>query len=244
MEVVIKMICESMNFAAWFQDNIYTNIFTIITVVISGLVSLAISAKYYKKGDRENVKMSVIYPIIKLLNERYSKVNYDKLCEISQSYSVKYLNATEQKLLSNLVDAYESISTYDEIKVYAKSLDAYFKYELKKNKVDLKIIPKECGDETVYEYPEGMFRLPDILEEILRKYDLVIEAYECQEEVVVVYNYFCKQWYNSNNINFFKDCSFDKVLTKTKIQKVWDKKFENVDNAKKEFLKLDIVRTI
>lgn len=56
-----------MSFKEWFDTNWYSNCFTMITVVLSGIVSLIISAVYYHKGNRNNLKMSVIYPIVRLL---------------------------------------------------------------------------------------------------------------------------------------------------------------------------------
>ena len=52
-------------FFAWIidQNNINANIFTLITVILSGLISWIISAIFYNKGNRENLKLSVIYPI-------------------------------------------------------------------------------------------------------------------------------------------------------------------------------------
>lgn len=38
-----------MNFIKSFCDNWYANCFTLITVVLSGIISLAISALYYHK---------------------------------------------------------------------------------------------------------------------------------------------------------------------------------------------------
>jgi len=75
-----------MNFIKWFCDNWYANCFTLITVVLSGIISLAISALYYRKGNRNNLRMAVIHPIIRLLEEAYTRQNYKLLCEISKEY--------------------------------------------------------------------------------------------------------------------------------------------------------------
>mgnify|MGYP004465085921 FL=1 len=45
-----------MNFQQWFNNNWYSNCFTIITVIVSGIISLVISATYYHKGNRNNLK--------------------------------------------------------------------------------------------------------------------------------------------------------------------------------------------
>lgn len=66
-----------MSFKEWFDTNWYSNCFTMITVVLSGIVSLIISAVYYHKGNRNNLKMSVIYPIVRLLKDGYTRQNYN-----------------------------------------------------------------------------------------------------------------------------------------------------------------------
>lgn len=68
-----------------------SNWLTIVSILISGVISLVISAVYYYKGNRSNLQMTVLFPIMRLLNESYSKKNYKRLCELSQSYCVKYL---------------------------------------------------------------------------------------------------------------------------------------------------------
>lgn len=44
-------------------DNINTNIFTVISVVLSGLISWGISAIYFSRGNRNNLRASVLCPI-------------------------------------------------------------------------------------------------------------------------------------------------------------------------------------
>lgn len=62
----------SMSFIEWFLSNWYANCFTIITVVLSGLISLIISAVYYRKGNRNNLRMAVIHPIINYFLQRHN----------------------------------------------------------------------------------------------------------------------------------------------------------------------------
>ena len=42
-------------------DNINTNIFTVISVVLSGLISWGISAIYFSRGNRNNLRASDVY---------------------------------------------------------------------------------------------------------------------------------------------------------------------------------------
>ena len=42
-----------------------------MAIFISAIASLLISKRYYDKANRESVLMTVIFPIVKLLNQRY-----------------------------------------------------------------------------------------------------------------------------------------------------------------------------
>lgn len=82
------------------QNNINANIFTLITVILSGLISWIISVIFYNKGNRENLKLSVIYPIKDILDEKYSWKNYNKLANIRNSYSTRYLKEEEKEVVN------------------------------------------------------------------------------------------------------------------------------------------------
>lgn len=89
-----------MSFEEWFYSNFYINCFTMITIMLSGIISLIISAYYYYKGNRNNLKMSVIYPISILLSDKYNCENYDLLCKISSEYSTRYMFKNETKKIA------------------------------------------------------------------------------------------------------------------------------------------------
>ena len=80
-------------FIKWFLENWNANIFTLFTVLLSGIISLIISAAYYRKGNRNNLKMSVIHPIISILNDSYSRNNYKKIEEIARERAKQLFNA-------------------------------------------------------------------------------------------------------------------------------------------------------
>ena len=51
-----------------------------MAIFISAIASLLISKRYYYKAKRENVLMSVIFPIVKLLEQRdYTRKDYEEL---------------------------------------------------------------------------------------------------------------------------------------------------------------------
>lgn len=80
----------------WYNTDFYNIIFTLITVGLSGLISLIISHIYFWNGNRNNLKMSVIYPLIDLLKRQYTNDNYQKIVKLSKDYSVRYLKKRER----------------------------------------------------------------------------------------------------------------------------------------------------
>lgn len=143
-------------FIKWFLENWNANIFTLFTVLLSGIISLIISAAYYRKGNRNNLKMSVIHPIISILNDSYSRNNYKKMEKISKEYSVRYFKRKELKKLNTLLETYKEISAYNDIQINADSLFSYFEYKLKKEGIDPKPFPIEY--EVVLRQEKGLIK--------------------------------------------------------------------------------------
>lgn len=232
-----------MSFADWFELNRYSNYFTLATVVVSGIVSLIISAIYYRKGNRNSLKMTVIHPIIRILNDGYSRKNYENLCELVKDYSSRYLNKKEMETINDLLDKYKAVSVYNDAAVTADILFSYFQYKLKKNKINPKPVPVEYDGEFVYsDYPPDLWYLSEDLEKVFKRYDLDYELEECTENVISLYRYYCKKYYTSQTIKFFDDYTLQEVLKKSEIRKKWDEKFFEVEKAKETFFGLKIVR--
>ncbi len=232
-----------MDFIKWFCDNWYANCFTIITVVLSGIISLAISAVYYRKGNRNNLKMAVIHPIIRLLEEAYTRQNYNILCDISKEYSVRYMSKNEAKKLTLLLSAYKEVSSYNDIYVSANILFSYFEYTLKKNNIEVKPVPFEHEGEIIYyDYPPDLHYLSNDLERLLNKIEPELQPGEFKEAVIELYEHYCKEYYTSEKIEYFEDYTIKEVMSKSKIRQKWNEKFDDAQKAKEQFLSLKIVR--
>lgn len=149
-------------FVKWFLNNWNANIFTLFTVLLSGIISLIISAAYYRKGNRNNLKMSVIHPIISILNDGYLRNNYKNIEKISREYSVRYFKRKELKKLNTLLETYKEISGYNDIQINADSLFSYFEYKLEQEGVDPKPFPIEYEGEVVAtQHPPDLFYLSE-----------------------------------------------------------------------------------
>lgn len=137
--------------------NKYANMFTMISVILSGILSWLISAIYYSIGNRNNLEVSVLYPISRLLEKKPSRAGYKRLVEYTKDYSMKYLKREERKIVMSLVTAYEAVSNYRYESVCVDSLSSYFKEKLKENGIDLSPIPIYIDGEVVdFDVPVDM----------------------------------------------------------------------------------------
>ena len=230
-------------FIKWFLNNWNANIFTLFTVLLSGIISLMISAAYYRKGNRNNLKMSVIHPIISILNDSYSRNNYKKMEKISKEYSVRYFKRKELKKLNTLLETYKEISAYNDIQINADSLFSYFEYKLKKNNINPKPVRVEYEGEYVYDdYPPDIFFLSEGLKKILKETPFELESAECEEKISTLYNWYCKEYYAAEPLKYFDDYSLDEVLKKSNIRVKWNEKFDEIQKAKNKFLNLRIAK--
>lgn len=231
-------------FCEWFVSNMYSNIVTVLSVAISGFISLAITAIYYHMGNRNNLKMSIIYPIKRLLEEPYTRKNYDKLCDLSKEFSSKYLHKSEKKIILLMLEAYKEVSKYNEICVNADSLFSYFGYTLKKNGIEPKVCPITDieGNLIAYDYPSEVNYLAEDIKSVLTEQEDCFDQDDCESSVINLYRHYCENYYGTNKIVFFSDYSFNQVLGMSKTRKKRDKTFDKMRELEEKFLHLRIAR--
>ncbi|MCC8103701.1 MAG: hypothetical protein LIP11_16110 [Clostridiales bacterium] len=105
------------------------------TVLLSALISLVISASYYKKGNRDNLKMSVVYPMLEILQDKnYSGENNDKFHHIVENYCVRYFSKKERATFLELFNQYQFAVGYHEHELQSKLVFDYMINVIKKEK--------------------------------------------------------------------------------------------------------------
>lgn len=235
--------CNVDKLIEWINSDIYSIVFTLITVLLSGVISLLISAVYFHVGNRNNLKMSVVYPIKRLLEEPCSTQNYKKLCSLSEEYSAKYFKKAEKKIILQMLEIYKEVSTYNEIWINADILFSYFEYTLKKNGIEPKVCPITDidGNLIAYDYPLEVNYLVEDIVSVLEEQEKYFDPDECETSVIKLYRYYCENYYGANDIVFFSDYSYSQVLEMSKTKKKWDKTFDNMRKIKEKIFNLKIV---
>lgn len=223
--------------------NINSNIFTLISVLLSGIVSWVISAAYFYKGNRDNLRISMVYPIQRLLEKRPTWDKYMALTELAKDYSAKYLKNRERIVIDNLLLAYKSVCNYSYESVCAESLFSYFKYKLKKNGIDPSPIPVYIEGELVdVEFPPDMLYMQDELARVVEQYLPEFDTENCEKAIIKLFDIYTKKCYTDTKIIFFDDSSITNVLKKSKNRKGWNEKFNHYKEAKENFLNMKVVK--
>lgn len=151
-----------------------------MAIFISAIASLLISKRYYDKANRESVLMMVIFPIVKLLNEKYyTRNDYEALFEINSSYAVKYLRKKERNKLLELLSAYRDVCKYSKENADTSCIMAYYNYKLKEKGIN----PKPCaitdddGEVVADDFPPDYNYLQDYVYKIVSSFDFIWYIY-------------------------------------------------------------------
>lgn len=234
----------------WLLKNECANLFTLFSIIVSGLISLVISKYYYKKGNRENLEMSVIVPLCSLLSNGINKDNYEKFEQLMGNYNIRYLSEDEKNTLIELRNNYESMYKNTEEDAQAECLCKYYLYVLKCNKIRTHIVPV-LSDEGIedYEIPyDTISRLEAQLKTIFNEYNSCCygeELEDVQETINILFNGYTKNDFGvRNKINYFENHSLKEVLETSKYIKKWKKQGEQYYKIRNEFLNLKICKNV
>lgn len=218
-----------------------------MAIFISAIASLLISKRYYDKANRESVLMMVIFPIVKLLNEKYyTRNDYEALFEINSSYAIKYLRKKERNKLLELLSAYRDVCKYSKENANTSCIMAYYNYKLKENGIN----PKPCaitdddGEVVADDFPPDYNYLQDYVYKIVSSFDFIESPEECTIKIADAFKCYTEKYYTGEEITYFKDYSIEKVIELSEISKKWNDKFRRADKSKEEFLNLPICKKV
>lgn len=218
-----------------------------IAIFISAIASLLISKRYYDKANRESVLMTVIFPIVKLLEKRnYTRKNYEALFEINCSYAVKYLRKKERNKLLALLSAYRDVCRYSKENADTSCIMQYYIDNLRENGIN----PKPCaikdddGEVVADDFPPDYNYLENYVCEIVSSYDFIESPESCSQRIAVAFRNYTKENYTDKDISYFKDYPIERVIELSEVSKKWKYKFELANVRKKEFLELPICKKV
>ncbi len=217
-------------------------------ILISAIASLIISKIYYNKANRESVLMSVIFPIVKLLNSRfYTRKDYEALFEINSSYAVKYLRKKERRKLLELLSNYRNVCRYSQESADTESIMLYYSYKLKENGINPRpvLIESDNGEIIAEDFPPYYDDLQNYVYKIVSSDEFFESPKACAIKISNAFTNYVKKHYDAKTkITFFDDYSIDKVIESSEITQKWDNRFQIANKSKEEFLELPICKKI
>lgn len=217
-------------------------------IIISSLISLFISRLYYMKGNRDELLMTIIFPIVLLLEKRYTKANYEKLFDIKTNYAIRYLQKKERKALMLLIDQYKEICRYDKVSANTDCVLAYYSYKLEQAGVIVKPCPiyDEDGEVVAYDYPPEYFYFANYINELVStlEYNDSLDDIELEKCFIKAFDEYSEKFYTRKKIGWFEDYTITGVIKNSKITHDWKNKFELMEQRKKEFLDLSISKKV
>ena len=105
------------------------HIFTLATVLLSGLISWWISAAYFKKGNRNALRLNVLFPMRRIISEQRSWKNYKILEDTSKG--IKKALAADAEFAEKFTERISvPIFTNDELVSFALSYSSELGYKI------------------------------------------------------------------------------------------------------------------
>lgn len=210
------------------------------------MISLFISMMYYRKGNRDELLMTVIFPIVQLIDKRYSKETYDELLAIKSSYAIRYLHKKEKKTLMLFIQQYGEVYKYSKSDVYADCILSYYEYKLKEKGVN----PKPCpiyddeGEVVADDYPPDYNYLADYINDVVSKMEFVVYPEEAEKSIIESFKKYTKKYYTDEEIDWFEDYSIEQVIAKSQISQKWKDRFQLMEDRKEQFMSLSISKKV
>ncbi len=217
-----------------------------VAIFISSIISLLISHRYYNKGNRDEVFITMIFPIVKLLEKPYIKSNYEILVELKSSYAIRYLNSKERKKLILLIDQYESVYKYDKFSIDTGCIMSYFEFKLREEEIVIKPCPIYDDERIVvaYDYPPEYNYLNEQIYDMVSTFEFLCYPRDYEKEIAKILNNYAKEFYRNEEMEFFNDYPIETVISKARLAKEWDEKLKEMEQRKLEFLNLHICKKV
>ena len=232
-------------FIKWFWDNLYSNALEIVLVLFSLLIPYLGSKTKRRRENRVKLKETVITPTLVILKKEISYENFLNLEKLSKRDNEKYMTKKEKRVYTDLISTYGYIARNSKNQVAAEILFLYFKESLKHAEVDNVFTPVMLDNEMANcEIPEGYFEFRDDLQQVLSKFDFEYETDRCQEQVIQLYDYYCKKYFSQKNISYFENCTLENVIKEADLRKEWLGRYQELKQAKQRFLGLKIAKKV
>ena len=236
---MIFLVVKLLQGATRFYHNYESTIWSILSIIISGLLSLWISRYYYRKGNRNAVEQNVFLPVIQILSKPISKQCYKELSSIPKLYDFRFLTQSEVSAFRQLEQAYKKVSHETIEEIEAEALKHYFIQVLREAGIIVEQEPVIIQSEVIaYQIPERINYLKNDIARQLDSipYDWHENAHETQGCIDILLKRYAKDVFGDKKISFFEKCDIENAISQTEAWRKYEEKYQEYLKAKKSFL--------
>lgn len=97
----------------------YSWLVTAISIILSALISWAITVAYFRKDNKILAQLSIIQPMYELTKYPFSSLNYNELNILANNYAIKFLSKKSKDSIAELIRCTSQIYGYNQDKLYA-----------------------------------------------------------------------------------------------------------------------------
>ena len=215
---------------------------TIFSIIISGTLSWGISAFFFRKGNRISLQTSVLFPLLSILAEPFSKNNYIEIKNISQNPLIRFFTKDEKNKFFNLIKEYKNVYPYNENSVNATAIVLDVESRLKKSGINPKNKPCRLDNNNYeYFYPDEINDLQIDIEKVFKRDCWEFEIEDCTDQIFLLVNNFTQRVYNKRILESYKDYNITTIIQNSETTNKWNQKFDSYYAAKQEFEALKLV---
>lgn len=219
------------------------NWLTIVSIILSGIISWAVSAIYFHKGNRGSLQSSVLFPMLYIISEPVSRKHFVEVKELSQNPLIRFFTKDEKRVFLSLVKEYRLVCSYNENSANATAIVSDLEIRLKKMGINPRCIPMELDDGSYeFVYPDEINYLHTDIEKVFEKFCWQTETAECTEQILSLVKKFVKDFYTNDIVKLCSQYDIKSIIENAPITEKWNWKFEKYNTAKKEFEALRIVK--
>ena len=221
---------------------------TAFSIILSGIISWIISAIYFKKNNRENLKNSIVAPLLKFLKQPYNTKTYKQIQKLTQNYSYVYFTKKEKNFLSELTIKYEHFVSFNEITIKTNALCNHFETTLKNIDYNINIEPIFCEGEIIgHDIPSELtYNLYNNVNNLIKYYenDYILNYGELEYKINKLFNNTKNEYFSGNYINFFEQTSLSKIIEGYPKYNDYLTALKELNVSKENFVSLKIAQSV
>lgn len=222
----------------------YSWLVTAISIILSALISWAITVAYFRKDNKILAQLSIIQPMYELTKNPFCSLNYNELNILANNYAIKFLSKKSKDSIAELIRCTSQIYGYNQDKLYAESVIELYLNKLKENDVNIYIEPiSDDIDIDEKQIPSRILDFEQYIESLFKKEYFLQHENNAENLLNSILNKNAKDLFNLENpIDFFGTKTYIEVLNTTNKMQKWSKKFKRYKDSVNNFVAVNKIK--